>query len=78
MVTGASSGIGKSAAMKIADAGGIVLLVARTPEKLESTKEQIEAGGGSPTSTARTSPTSTTSSGWPTRCSSSTDTWTSS
>ena len=46
MVTGASSGIGKSAAMKIADAGGIVLLVARTPEKLESTKAQIEAGGG--------------------------------
>ena len=46
MVTGASSGIGKSAAMKIADAGGIVLLVARTPEKLEQTKEQIEAGGG--------------------------------
>jgi NAD(P)-dependent dehydrogenase (short-subunit alcohol dehydrogenase family) len=46
MVTGASSGIGKSAAMKIADAGGVVLLVARTPEKLEATKEQIEAGGG--------------------------------
>jgi NAD(P)-dependent dehydrogenase (short-subunit alcohol dehydrogenase family) len=46
MVTGASSGIGKSAAMKIADAGGTVLLVARTPEKLEATKEQIEAGGG--------------------------------
>src|SRR5690606_6705817 len=46
MVTGASSGIGRSAAVKIADAGGIVLLVARTPEKLEATKEQIEAGGG--------------------------------
>ena len=46
MVTGASSGIGKAAAMKIADAGGIVLLVARTPEKLDATKEQIEAGGG--------------------------------
>ena len=46
MVTGASSGIGKAAAMKIADAGGIVLLVARTPEKLEATKDQIEAGGG--------------------------------
>ena len=45
MVTGASSGIGQSAALKIADAGGIVLLVARTPEKLESTKEQIEAAG---------------------------------
>ena len=36
----------QSAAMKIADAGGTVLLVARTPEKLEETKEQIEAGGG--------------------------------
>ena len=46
MVTGASSGIGKSAAMKIADAGGTVLLVARTPEKLEATREQIAAGGG--------------------------------
>jgi NAD(P)-dependent dehydrogenase (short-subunit alcohol dehydrogenase family) len=46
MVTGASSGIGQSAALKIADAGGIVLLVARTPEKLQSTKEAIEAGGG--------------------------------
>jgi NAD(P)-dependent dehydrogenase (short-subunit alcohol dehydrogenase family) len=46
MVTGASSGIGKAAAMKIADAGGIVLLVARTAEKLEETKETIEARGG--------------------------------
>jgi NAD(P)-dependent dehydrogenase (short-subunit alcohol dehydrogenase family) len=46
MVTGASSGIGRSAALKIADAGGTVLLVARTPEKLEATREQIEAGGG--------------------------------
>jgi short-subunit dehydrogenase len=47
MVTGASSGIGRSAALKIADAGGTVLLVARTPEKLELTKEEIEAAGGS-------------------------------
>jgi NAD(P)-dependent dehydrogenase (short-subunit alcohol dehydrogenase family) len=46
MVTGASSGIGKSAALKVADAGGIVLLVARTPEKLEETKDVIEDGGG--------------------------------
>ncbi len=46
MVTGASSGIGKAAAMKIADAGGVVLLVARTPEKLEATKDAIEAMGG--------------------------------
>ncbi len=46
MVTGASSGIGKAAALKVADAGGIVLLVARTPEKLEETRDQIEDGGG--------------------------------
>jgi short-subunit dehydrogenase len=46
MVTGASSGIGKAAAMKVADAGGIVLLVARTAEKLEETKAVIEADGG--------------------------------
>jgi NAD(P)-dependent dehydrogenase (short-subunit alcohol dehydrogenase family) len=46
MVTGASSGIGKAAAMKIADAGGKVLLVARTPEKLETTREAIEHAGG--------------------------------
>jgi len=46
MVTGASSGIGRSAALKIADAGGVVLLVARTPEKLDATRDQIEAGGG--------------------------------
>ena len=46
MVTGASSGIGRAAALKIADAGGIVLLVARTPDKLEATRDQIEAGGG--------------------------------
>ena len=46
MVTGASSGIGKAASMKIADAGGIVLLVARTAEKLEEIKATIEARGG--------------------------------
>jgi len=46
MVTGASSGIGKSAALKIAEAGGIVLLVARTPEKLEATRDAISDDGG--------------------------------
>jgi NAD(P)-dependent dehydrogenase (short-subunit alcohol dehydrogenase family) len=46
MITGASSGIGKAAAIKIAEAGGIVLLVARTPEKLEETKAEIEEKGG--------------------------------
>jgi NAD(P)-dependent dehydrogenase (short-subunit alcohol dehydrogenase family) len=46
LITGASSGIGKAAAIKIAAAGGIPLLVARTQEKLEETKAEIEAAGG--------------------------------
>ena len=46
MITGASSGIGKSAALKVGEAGGTVLLVARTPEKLEETRAEIEAAGG--------------------------------
>jgi NAD(P)-dependent dehydrogenase (short-subunit alcohol dehydrogenase family) len=46
LVTGASSGIGRAAADKIADAGGIVLLVSRTREKLEEVQSQIEEGGG--------------------------------
>ena len=46
MITGASSGIGRAAALKIAAAGGIPLLVARTQEKLEEVKSEIEAAGG--------------------------------
>ncbi|MGZ5333996.1 MAG: SDR family oxidoreductase [Solirubrobacterales bacterium] len=46
MITGASSGIGKAAAIKAAAAGATVLLVARTPEKLEETKAEIEETGG--------------------------------
>ncbi|MCU0313460.1 MAG: SDR family oxidoreductase [Solirubrobacteraceae bacterium] len=46
VITGASSGIGKAAALKIAKAGGIPLLVARGREKLEETKAEIEAAGG--------------------------------
>ncbi|MFN8174003.1 MAG: SDR family oxidoreductase [Solirubrobacteraceae bacterium] len=46
IITGASSGIGKAAAMKIAAAGGIPLLVARSADKLEETKREIEARGG--------------------------------
>jgi NAD(P)-dependent dehydrogenase (short-subunit alcohol dehydrogenase family) len=47
VITGASSGIGRAAAMKIAAAGGVPLLVARTREKLEEVKAEIEAAGGS-------------------------------
>jgi NAD(P)-dependent dehydrogenase (short-subunit alcohol dehydrogenase family) len=47
LITGASSGIGKATAVKVADAGATVLLVARSIEKLEETKEEILAAGGS-------------------------------
>jgi len=46
LVTGASSGIGKATAVKVADAGATVLLVARSVEKLEETKAEIEGAGG--------------------------------
>jgi NAD(P)-dependent dehydrogenase (short-subunit alcohol dehydrogenase family) len=46
LITGASSGIGRATAVKVADAGATVLLVARSVEKLEKTKEEIEAAGG--------------------------------
>jgi NAD(P)-dependent dehydrogenase (short-subunit alcohol dehydrogenase family) len=46
LITGASSGIGRAAAIKIARAGGIPLLVARGAEKLEETRQEIEDLGG--------------------------------
>src|SRR6185503_1082798 len=47
VITGASSGIGRAAALKIAAAGGIPILVARTKDKLDEVKAEIEAAGGS-------------------------------
>jgi NAD(P)-dependent dehydrogenase (short-subunit alcohol dehydrogenase family) len=46
VITGASSGIGRAAALKIAAAGGVPILVARTQEKLDDAKAEIEAAGG--------------------------------
>jgi len=46
LITGASSGIGKATAVKVADAGATVLLVARSVDKLEETKGEIERAGG--------------------------------
>jgi NAD(P)-dependent dehydrogenase (short-subunit alcohol dehydrogenase family) len=46
LITGASSGIGRATAIKVADAGATVLLVARSIDKLEETKEEITAAGG--------------------------------
>jgi NAD(P)-dependent dehydrogenase (short-subunit alcohol dehydrogenase family) len=46
VITGASSGIGKEAAIKVAKAGGIPILVARSLDKLEEIKAEIERAGG--------------------------------
>jgi NAD(P)-dependent dehydrogenase (short-subunit alcohol dehydrogenase family) len=46
LITGASSGIGLEAALKVGEAGGEVLLVSRTREKLEEVKGQVEERGG--------------------------------
>ena len=46
VITGASSGIGQVTALKVAQAGGVPVLVARGREKLEATKAAIEDHGG--------------------------------
>ena len=46
VITGASSGIGQVTALKVAQAGGIPVLVARGKDKLEETRSLIEMRGG--------------------------------
>ncbi|MGP0102694.1 MAG: SDR family oxidoreductase [Solirubrobacteraceae bacterium] len=46
LITGASSGIGRSTALKVAAAGGVPLLVARNVDKLEEVRAEIVAAGG--------------------------------
>jgi NAD(P)-dependent dehydrogenase (short-subunit alcohol dehydrogenase family) len=46
MITGASSGIGRATALKVAAAGGVPLLVARNVERLEEVRAEIVAAGG--------------------------------
>jgi NAD(P)-dependent dehydrogenase (short-subunit alcohol dehydrogenase family) len=46
VITGASSGIGKVTALKVARAGGLPILVARGKDKLEEARAEIEARGG--------------------------------
>ena len=46
VITGASSGIGQVTALKVAQAGGIPVLVARGKDKLEETRARIERRGG--------------------------------
>jgi short-subunit dehydrogenase/thioester reductase-like protein len=46
VITGASSGIGEVTAKKVAQAGGIPVLVARGADKLEALRRTIESRGG--------------------------------
>jgi thioester reductase-like protein len=46
VITGASSGIGRATALKVAAAGGIPLLVARRQHELEELRAEIEEAGG--------------------------------
>ena len=46
IITGASRGLGRAIAIKLADEGANLLIVARGMEGLEETKKQIEAQGG--------------------------------
>jgi 3-oxoacyl-[acyl-carrier protein] reductase len=46
LVTGASQGIGRACALKLAEAGAAVAVAARNQEKLEQLVQQISAGGG--------------------------------
>jgi short-subunit dehydrogenase len=46
LLTGGSSGIGEAVALKIGEAGGTVLLVARTRSKLEEVAAEVERRGG--------------------------------
>jgi NAD(P)-dependent dehydrogenase (short-subunit alcohol dehydrogenase family) len=47
VITGGSSGIGEAAAVRIAEAGGKVVVVARDEEKLAEVRRKIQAAGGS-------------------------------
>jgi NAD(P)-dependent dehydrogenase (short-subunit alcohol dehydrogenase family) len=46
VITGASSGIGEAVATRVGEAGAITVLVARSEEKLQEVKAQIEGAGG--------------------------------
>jgi len=47
IITGASSGIGRTTALRVAAEGGIPLLVARRQHELEEVRDEIIAAGGS-------------------------------
>jgi short-subunit dehydrogenase len=47
VITGGSSGIGEAAAIRVAEAGGKVVIVARDEEKLAEVRKKIQSMGGS-------------------------------
>jgi NAD(P)-dependent dehydrogenase (short-subunit alcohol dehydrogenase family) len=49
VITGASSGIGHATAIKVGEAGAVAALVARSEDKLEQAKVEIEEAGGTAT-----------------------------
>ena len=46
LITGASSGVGRALALELAALGALVLLVSRTPQKLEAVAHEIRSQGG--------------------------------
>ncbi len=46
LVTGASSGIGRASAVRLGNAGAVVVLVARTEAALEQVRDEITVAGG--------------------------------
>ncbi|MEG5463771.1 YciK family oxidoreductase [Enterobacter chuandaensis] len=48
LITGASDGIGREAALTYADYGASVILIGRNEEKLKGVAQEIEAAGGAP------------------------------
>jgi NAD(P)-dependent dehydrogenase (short-subunit alcohol dehydrogenase family) len=46
LITGGSSGIGKASALKVAEAGAKVIIVARGEKELHETRDEIAAAGG--------------------------------
>ncbi|MBP2443598.1 SDR family NAD(P)-dependent oxidoreductase [Rhizobium leguminosarum] len=46
LVTGAGSGIGKAAALRLATEGARVAVLSRTADEVEKTRAEIKAAGG--------------------------------
>ena len=78
LITGASSGIGATLATKLGAAGGEVVLVARTRDKLDETAAEVHPPAAQRTSTPAISPTSRPSARWLSRSVQTSGVWTSS